>query len=135
MPDVRPLYYAMWMFTEVTRDSSVIYETTFDTTVENMKAWVVKVSLFRHECRRLHRFACDEPRLLSRLTFPYWSFLLRFRIHQDDKGTVRVVFIHKSYSASDDCIVKVDVSKIVSSMPPSAMLYTLENTARSVYAT
>lgn len=72
---------------------------------------------------------------LSRLTFPYWSLLLRFRIHQDDKGTVRVVFIHKSYNAPDDCIVKVDVSKIVSSMPPSAMLYTLENTARSVYAT
>jgi hypothetical protein len=46
-----------------------------------------------------------------------------------------VVLIHKSYNASDDCIVKVDVSKIVSSLPPSAMLYTLENTARSVYAT
>lgn len=44
VPDVRPLYYSMLLFTEATRNASVIYEAKFTTTNNAVKAWVVRVS-------------------------------------------------------------------------------------------
>lgn len=46
VPDVRPLYYSMLLFTEATRNASLIYEAKFTTSNNAVKAWVVRVSIW-----------------------------------------------------------------------------------------
>jgi hypothetical protein len=43
VPDVRPLYYAMLLFTEVTRAGSVIYQSTLTGADPRVRAWAVRV--------------------------------------------------------------------------------------------